>query len=89
LIRSIADRPEIQVIKKYGALPEVECFAGQLNQMFMNILANAIDALESAWNNTYRLSGNEQLIITISTERRGDRIVIRFSDNGIGIPEAT
>jgi PAS domain S-box-containing protein len=86
-LKSKVDRPEIQIIKKYGTLPEVECFAGQLNQVFMNILANAIDALESAWNDAYRLSGNEQLIITISTERQGDRIVIRFSDNGVGIPE--
>ena len=40
-------RSEIQIIKRYGELPAVECFAGQLNQVFMNILANAIDALES------------------------------------------
>lgn len=41
-------RPEIEVAKKYGNLPQVECFPGQLNQVFMNILANAIDALEEA-----------------------------------------
>jgi signal transduction histidine kinase len=40
------DRPSIQVIKDYGKLPLVECYAGQLNQVFMNLLANAIDALE-------------------------------------------
>ncbi len=40
------DRPGIQVIKDYGKLPLVECYAGQLNQVFMNLLANAIDALE-------------------------------------------
>jgi PAS domain S-box-containing protein len=39
-------RPEIQVIKEYGELPTVECFPGQLNQVFMNIINNAIDALE-------------------------------------------
>ncbi|HHP7246277.1 MAG TPA: sensor histidine kinase [Elainellaceae cyanobacterium] len=41
-------RPAIQVIKNYGTLPKVECFPGQLNQVFMNLLANAIDALEDA-----------------------------------------
>ena len=39
-------RPEIEVITNYGLIPKVECFAGQLNQVFMNILSNAIDALE-------------------------------------------
>ncbi|QFS48160.1 GHKL domain-containing protein [Nostoc sphaeroides CCNUC1] len=39
-------RPEIEVITDYGNLPQLECFAGQLNQVFMNILANAIDALD-------------------------------------------
>ncbi|WP_338421599.1 hypothetical protein [Nostoc flagelliforme] len=41
-------RPEIKVIKEYGQLPLVKCFAGQLNQVFMNILANAIEALEES-----------------------------------------
>jgi signal transduction histidine kinase len=43
-----AERPEIQVIKDYGQLPLVECYAGQLNQVFMNILSNAIDAFEES-----------------------------------------
>ncbi len=41
-------RPEIEVFKKYGKLPRVKCFAGQMNQVFMNILANAIDAFEDS-----------------------------------------
>ncbi len=44
-------RPPIMVFKKYGFLPFVECYAGQLNQVFMNILTNAIDALEEATGN--------------------------------------
>jgi PAS domain S-box-containing protein len=40
------ERPEIPVIKEYGSLPKVECYAGQINQVFMNILTNAIDALD-------------------------------------------
>jgi signal transduction histidine kinase len=42
-------KPEIQVIKDYGEFPPLECYPGQLNQVFLNILANAIDALEE-WN---------------------------------------
>jgi PAS domain S-box-containing protein len=45
-LKAKPERPAIQVIKEYGSLPEVECYAGQLNQVFMNILINAIDALE-------------------------------------------
>ncbi|MCZ0900518.1 serine/threonine protein kinase, partial [Microcoleus sp. HI-ES] len=41
-------RPEIKVIREYGNLPPVECYAGQLNQVFMNLLGNAIDALEES-----------------------------------------
>ncbi len=45
-LKSKPDRPTIQISKEYGNLPPVECYAGQLNQVFMNILCNAIDALE-------------------------------------------
>jgi PAS domain S-box-containing protein len=51
-IKATSHRPAIQVIKKYGNLPLVECYAGQLNQVFMNILANAIDALDEAVGNS-------------------------------------
>ncbi|MBD2610459.1 PAS domain S-box protein [Nostoc punctiforme FACHB-252] len=47
-IKATPERPAIQIIKQYSDLPLVECYAGQLNQVFMNILANAIDALEEA-----------------------------------------
>ncbi|MBE9227294.1 PAS domain-containing protein [Phormidium sp. LEGE 05292] len=49
-LRSHSDRPGIQVIKQYGDLPLIECYAGQLNQVFMNILTNAIDALQEQTN---------------------------------------
>ena len=42
------DRPEIRVVREYGQLPQVECYPGQLNQVFMNLLSNAIDALEES-----------------------------------------
>jgi two-component system, NtrC family, sensor kinase len=45
-LKATLTRPEILVVKDYGVLPNVECYAGQLNQVFMNLLTNAIDALE-------------------------------------------
>jgi two-component system, NtrC family, sensor kinase len=77
------DRQAIRLIQRYGALPEVLCFAGQLNQVFMNVLLNAIDALEER-----RLLSGEEPTIEIVTQQQGDRVLIQFTDNGIGIPEA-
>lgn len=51
-LKAKAGHPEIRLIKEYGDLPLVECYAGQVNQVFMNILSNAIDALEEARNRT-------------------------------------
>jgi signal transduction histidine kinase len=91
-------RPAIEVIKKYGFLPPVECYSGQLNQVFMNILANAIDALESkrASSETGESSGSEfspriQICTEISDSSESTQdlksVVIRISDNGIGMTE--
>jgi PAS domain S-box-containing protein len=76
-----SDADEIEVIKEYGSLPLVECYAVQLNQVFMNLLSNAIDALEL---HTPMQSGKKT--ITIRTEiLPSDRAVIRIRDNGPGI----
>jgi PAS domain S-box-containing protein len=77
----------ITIVKNYGDLPQVECSAGPLNQVFMNILANAIDALEEVYRKDQDPPLAAQPTITISTETIGDRILIRFEDNGMGIPE--
>ncbi|MGB3756674.1 MAG: PAS domain S-box protein [Rivularia sp. (in: cyanobacteria)] len=74
----------IAVIKKYGNVPSVECYPSQLNQVFMNILVNAIDALEEK---TYK---NNDFIpqITINTKKINQNLAqICISDNGNGIPE--
>ncbi len=82
-LKAHPDRPAIEVIRKYGELPPVECYPSKLNQVFMNILANAIDALEDSY-----VSGNTKLQITISTEQLVNQwIAIRIADNGKGIPE--
>jgi signal transduction histidine kinase len=85
-LKANSDRPDIEVIKSYGALPQVSCYLGQMNQVFMNILANAIDALDEAI-----IQGKiTNLIpqIKIATEIDSEQLaIIRIADNGTGIPE--
>ncbi|GJD15664.1 two-component sensor histidine kinase [Rivularia sp. IAM M-261] len=93
----------IQVIKEYSELPQVECYAGQLNQVFMNLLTNAIDAVVSRCKSEYDEKIQHQIvsqvpediilfvpIIRIHTEVVGELYVaIRIVDNGIGMDEIT
>jgi signal transduction histidine kinase len=86
-LKAKPEHPAIAIIKEYGNLPLVECYAGQLNQVFMNILTNAIDALEE--QNKQR-SFQELLVspseIWISTHlSSNNRVVIKISDNGPGM----
>jgi signal transduction histidine kinase len=85
-----AERPEIQVMQDYGQLPLVECYAGQLNQVFMNILSNAIDALEEAnQGRSFAALVAEPNILWIQTAVVGqDRVQITIADNGPGIAAA-
>jgi predicted ATPase/signal transduction histidine kinase len=87
-LKANAERPEIEVIKNYGNLPQIECFPGQLNQVFMNILANAIDCLdESNIGRTFQeIKANpNRIIITTATENQAVNMTI--SDNGQGMSE--
>ena len=80
---------EIEVIKNYGELPLVECYAGRLNQVFMNILANAIDAIEEANSKqTFQESTRPGQIKIRTTVIDLHWVQISIADNGIGIPEA-
>ncbi|MEH2148840.1 hybrid sensor histidine kinase/response regulator [Nostoc sp.] len=87
-LKASEDRPDIQVIRDYDQLPELECFIGQLNQVFMNLLANAIDALEeSNAGRTYieiEANPNQVFIQTTLTEDKS-HILIRIKDNGVGM----
>jgi two-component system, NtrC family, sensor kinase len=78
------ERPAIEIVRDFDKLPLIECYAGQLNQVFMNILANAIDALETDFTDTF--SSNKTPQIHLRTEARPDSVVISISDNGMGIP---
>jgi signal transduction histidine kinase len=81
-------RPAIEVFAEYGNIPEVECFPGQLNQVFMNILANAIDALdESNVGLSYAEMQNNPNQITITTLVADQKVKIIIADNGIGMSE--
>jgi len=101
-LKAHAGRPTIQVVKEYGNLPTVECYAGQISQVFMNIIANAIDALEEAmgeWeheedkkvHNSKLVTADNQLLapkIRIRTEPiENNWVAVRIADNGPGMDE--
>lgn len=75
------ERQSIKVIKEYSQLPLIQCYPAQLNQVFMNLLSNAIDALEEG--------NTPQPTIWIRTQiQQGNRAIISIADNGPGIPTA-
>ncbi|MGB3510523.1 MAG: ATP-binding protein [Microcoleaceae cyanobacterium] len=83
-------RPPISILKDYESLPLIYCYPGQLNQVFINILANAIDALEeSNQEKTFQEIKNAPNRILISTQLSKDRksAVVQIADNGMGMPE--
>jgi signal transduction histidine kinase len=86
-LKAKPEQPEIEVIKDYGTIPLVECYAGQLNQVFMNILVNAIDALEE--NNTkhtyQEIEENPSRIKIRTSVINSTWLEIAIADNGVGI----
>lgn len=87
-LKAKSDRPAIQVIADYGNIPPVECYPGQLNQVFMNLIANAIDAIEESIESKRREMGKLDKIspwIRISTQQDGDRVIISIADSGFGM----
>jgi signal transduction histidine kinase len=89
-LKEKSGRSAIQIIKEYGNLPLVECYAGQLSQVFMNILSNAIDALlQSDENGSNAGIKNDSPTITIRTQLLDSKQVrISIKDNGHGMSEA-
>ncbi len=81
-------RPAIEIEKHYGEMPPLKCFPGQLNQVFMNLLANAIDMFdEMAQAQSYQTLQASPQQIQIWTELQSDQVKILIRDNGCGMPE--
>lgn len=79
-------KQKIQIVRQYGTIPLVECHINQINQVFMNLLGNAIDALAESAQTAEKSGKGEKQRITIATEHVGDWVQIRITDNGDGIP---
>ncbi|MBW4649132.1 MAG: PAS domain S-box protein [Kastovskya adunca ATA6-11-RM4] len=84
-----SDYPEIEVVKEYSTLPLVECYVGQLNQVFMNILTNAIDALELLDFSRQTPGKKPKIWLRTSISDDQSRVLIRLIDNGPGMSEST
>ncbi|BAY98706.1 multi-sensor signal transduction histidine kinase [Tolypothrix tenuis PCC 7101] len=87
-LKASKSRPAIEVIKNYGEIPQIKCYPGQLNQVFMNLLVNAIDALEEA--NIGRSFAEIQahpnyITITTSLTENLQQVIISIQDNGHGM----
>lgn len=84
------DRPAIEVIKDYGNLPQAECFPGQLNQVLMNILVNAMDALDEAdiKRTSQQIQENPSQITIRTSVVDSQSIEIAIADNAQGMPES-
>ncbi|MFM7428046.1 MAG: sensor histidine kinase [Elainella sp.] len=88
-LRANAKRPEIKVVRNFGEIPLVKCHAGQLNQVFLNILSNAIDAVEDQnHDRTYQEIMADPNCITLTTLFSENHVQIKIADNGLGMPEA-
>jgi signal transduction histidine kinase len=88
--------PSIEIIKNYGCLPLVSCYPGQINQVFMNIIANAIDALEESvadlglnLENNQKKNHNLSITITTVVEYDNNCVKISIKDNALGMDVET
>ena len=87
-LKDIGERPKIEVIKKYGELPPIICYPGQLNQVFMNIIANSIDAFDdNHQNNDIDITSSpNHILITTSVDSENNTVSICIEDNAYGMP---
>ncbi|ODG96433.1 PAS domain-containing sensor histidine kinase [Nostoc sp. KVJ20] len=88
-LKAKPEHPKIEIIKEYGQLPLVECYAGQLNQVFMNVINNAIDALDMCNIQSYQqdIESNPSKIIISTKLVSNNRVVVRIADNGTGMTQ--
>ncbi|MGL5058618.1 MAG: ATP-binding protein, partial [Microcoleus sp.] len=96
-LKSKPDRPLIHLIKEYGDLPAIECYPVDMNQVFMNLLTNAIDALEEAFASNSLLTHRATASASVNTGQiriktaicpGGKSVEIRIADSGKGMTEA-
>jgi len=83
-------RPPIEVIKEYDTLPEINCYPGSLNQVFMNLVANAIDAVEESniGHSFAEIKANpNRIIIQTKLDKENEQVIISIQDNGSGIKQ--
>ncbi|MGB3401223.1 MAG: response regulator [Microcoleaceae cyanobacterium] len=80
-------RPEIEIVKNYAHIPDIYCFPGQLNQVFMNLLANAIDAVDEAnqGKSFTEIKANPNRIIIETKILENKEVIVRIQDNGSGM----
>ena len=87
-LKANENRPEINIIKNYGDIDNIKCFSGQLNQVFMNLLANGIDALEESniGSSFEEIKVNPNWIkVTTKMSDDNQQVVISIQDNGMGM----
>lgn len=88
-LKACGHRPAIEVIKEYGDVPLLKCYGGQMNQVFMNLIANAIDVLEEEEELGSEALKIKNPTIRISTEvTNNNSAIIRIADNGPGMSNA-
>lgn len=87
-LKANEQRPQIQIAKEYGDFSLIRCYPGQLNQVFLNLLANAIDAIDESTQkqNFFEIEKNPGCI-AIATEFNAERAIVRIRDNGMGMSE--
>ncbi|MEM9770970.1 MAG: ATP-binding protein, partial [Cyanobacteria bacterium P01_D01_bin.73] len=88
-LKSKGDRPAIELLKDYSEVPDIECYPGLLNQVFMNLLANAIDALDSACDDPDWTGEVPTLKIVTQWHSDSHELEVQIADNGIGMDEQT
>lgn len=86
-LKANENRPAIEVVREYGELPLIDCFPGQLNQVFMNLLANAIDIFDEAAEKSSFAQLKKSQTITVKTALVPDynQVEVRIRDNGKGM----
>ena len=89
-LKANENHPEIEVVREYRQLPPISCYPGQLNQVFMNVIANAIDAFEEAnQQRSYEslVENPNKITIKSAVDSANQTVTVRIQDNGPGMPE--